>query len=269
MVFFDSSFRCSSLGEILILGVYQTFITVVFVQRCSVYLWNSSVDFRTRQTTCDWSTFVNFLSKSERSKNVLMFLLFDFHLRFQLTKSNVNDDDDEEEHFHDVLSDEDEQTPQQVPQVSSWDHKTLNKSKENHTYQYDLYKRNPLFCGADYTCLHELVFLRNHSHPTVALFAENLLHGKSIEYEGNPLVDFNSMRFFDRFIYKNPKKQIAKHGKSMVFFSSFSDQIFVSIRKTSTKISSCCWSIVFAERSESSGRRQYRIHEIESGKHSG
>jgi len=133
----------------------------------------------------------------------------------ELTKSNTNDDDDddEEEHFRDVLSDDDEQTPQQVPQVSSWDHKTLNKSKENHTYQYDLYKRNPLFCGADYTCLHELVFLRNHCHPTVALFAENLLQGKSTEYEGNPLVDFNSMRFFDRFIYKNPKKQIAKHEK--------------------------------------------------------
>jgi hypothetical protein len=36
---------------------------------------------------------------------------------------------------------------------------------------------------------------------------------KSIEYNGNPLIDFNSMRFFDRFIYKNPKKQIDKHGK--------------------------------------------------------
>lgn len=68
-----------------------------------------------------------------------------------------------------------------------------------------------MFCGADFTCLHELVFLKNHSHPTVALFAENLLQGKPIEYDGNPLIDFNSMRFFDRFIYKNPKKQIAKH----------------------------------------------------------
>jgi hypothetical protein len=38
--------------------------------------------------------------------------------------------------------------------------------------------------------------------------------GESIDYNGNPLVDFNSMRFFDRFVYKNPKKQIAKHGKS-------------------------------------------------------
>ncbi|CAF4007845.1 unnamed protein product, partial [Rotaria magnacalcarata] len=35
--------------------------------------------------------------------------------------------------------------------------------------------------------------------------------GKSIDYNGNPLVDFNSMRFFDRFVYKNPKKQITKH----------------------------------------------------------
>jgi hypothetical protein len=32
-----------------------------------------------------------------------------------------------------------------------------------------------LYCGADLTCVHELLFLKHHSHPTVALFAQNLL----------------------------------------------------------------------------------------------
>ncbi|CAF3169610.1 unnamed protein product [Rotaria socialis] len=121
------------------------------------------------------------------------------------------DDDDEEEHFHDVVTEEDNQPLQIVPQVCSWDHKNLNKKTHNHATHYDIHKRNPLYCGSDYTCLHELMFLKNHAHPTVALFAQNIFDGKSIDYNGNPLVDFNSMRFFDRFVYKNPKKQITKH----------------------------------------------------------
>ncbi|CAF4515606.1 unnamed protein product, partial [Rotaria sp. Silwood2] len=127
-----------------------------------------------------------------------------------LKNDKTMEDDDEEEHFHDVIN-VDDQPSQIVPEVSSWNHQNLNKTNQNHLNHYDIYKRNPLYCGSDYTCLHELIFLKNHSHPTVALFAQNLFDGKPIDYNGNPLVDFNSMRFFDRFIYKNPKKQITKH----------------------------------------------------------
>jgi hypothetical protein len=73
------------------------------------------------------------------------------------------------------VSNEDDQPLQMVPEVSSWNHKNLNKSNENHMNHYDIFKRNPLYCGSEYTCLHELIFLKNHSHPTVALFAQNLL----------------------------------------------------------------------------------------------
>lgn len=83
------------------------------------------------------------------------------------------EDDDEEEHFHDVISEQD-QPLQIVPQISSWDHKNLNKKSQNYTIQYDIHKRNPLYCGSDYTCFHELLFLKNHSHPTIALFAQNI-----------------------------------------------------------------------------------------------
>ena len=94
------------------------------------------------------------------------------------SSSKTDDDDDEEEHFHDVAS-EDDQPSQTVPEISSWDHKNLNKSKENHSDHYDIFKRNPLYCGSEYTCVHELIFLKNHSHPTVALFARNLLDVRS------------------------------------------------------------------------------------------
>jgi hypothetical protein len=88
--------------------------------------------------------------------------------------STKNDEDDEEEHFRDVIN-EDEQPLQMVPEVSSWDHKNLNKSHENYNNHYDIFKRNPLYCGSEYTCLHELLLLKNHSHPSVALFSQNLL----------------------------------------------------------------------------------------------
>merc|ERR1712106_341589 len=38
------------------------------------------------------------------------------------------------------------------------------------------------------------------------MFASNLLSGKYIDYTGDPLQDFTTMRFLDRFVYRNPKK---------------------------------------------------------------
>ena len=97
-----------------------------------------------------------------------------FSQKPNLISKNDDDDDEEEEHFHDVVN-EDDQPLQMVPEISSWDHKSLNKSNENYNNHYDIFKRNPLYCGSEYTCLHELLFLKNHSHPTVALFTQNLL----------------------------------------------------------------------------------------------
>jgi ribosome biogenesis protein MAK21 len=109
----------------------------------------------------------------KRHPNGARLLLFSQKPSFSAKKS-TDDDDDEEEHFHDVPN-EDDQPLQTVPEISSWDHKNLNKINENRMDHYDIYKRNPLYCGSEYTCLHELIFLKNHSHPTVALFAQNLL----------------------------------------------------------------------------------------------
>ncbi|CAF1015084.1 unnamed protein product [Adineta steineri] len=149
------------------------------------------------------------VKRHSNGQTLLLFSQKSSFINEKLTE-NGGDDDDEEEHFHDVVP-EDEQPLQIVPEVSSWDHKKINKTNQTYLSHYDMFKRNPLYCGSEYTCLHELLFLKNHSHPSVALFAQNIFDGKPIEYNGNPLIDFNSMRFFDRFVYKNPKKQIAKH----------------------------------------------------------
>lgn len=47
--------------------------------------------------------------------------------------------------------------------------------------------------------------LSQHAHPTVRLWAEKLLSGDLISYNGDPLLDFGVGNFLDRIAYKNPK----------------------------------------------------------------
>lgn len=72
---------------------------------------------------------------------------------------------------------------------------------------YDMTARNPLFCNPQKSAgLWELHFLMNHQHPSVALFARNVVDGKAIEYDGDVLNDFSTKSFLDRFVMRNAKK---------------------------------------------------------------
>ena len=90
--------------------------------------------------------------------------------------------------------------------LTSWVHRIGDKEKK----MYDPFQRNPIYCGAEHAIFWELEKIRSHFHPSVKLFASNLLDGKSIDYSGDPLLDFAFMRFLDRFVYKNPKKSSNK-----------------------------------------------------------
>lgn len=90
--------------------------------------------------------------------------------------------------------------------LSSWVH-CLNAGPATvKCTTYDPFQRNPLHCGADYSSLWELLYLKAHYHPSVSLFATKLITGESVNYSGDPLQDFTLMRFLDRFVYRNPKK---------------------------------------------------------------
>ncbi|OWF52318.1 CCAAT/enhancer-binding protein zeta-like [Mizuhopecten yessoensis] len=123
-----------------------------------------------------------------------------------------NEDDDEDEHFTDLPApDEDvvvmkHEEPEDVKPVihSSWIHKSIN---QGHCQFYDPFVRNPLHCRAEQECMWELEKLATHFHPTVSLFAQTLLKGEPITYGGDPLRDFTTIRFLERFVYKNPKQQ--------------------------------------------------------------
>ena len=140
-------------------------------------------------------------------------------------------DDDEEEHYEDVkeeeegtsdsasLKEEEENKVQPTKnKTGSWVHKRNIKSGSSHrrTAGYDPHHRNPAFCGAEHSVLWELNTLSSHVHPTVSLFARNILDGTPIVYQGDPLQDFTLIRFLDRFVFRNPKKDPLKGRPSTV-----------------------------------------------------
>uniref|UniRef100_A0A0N4UPK5 CBF domain-containing protein n=1 Tax=Dracunculus medinensis TaxID=318479 RepID=A0A0N4UPK5_DRAME len=77
----------------------------------------------------------------------------------------------------------------------------------NDTIIYDPYSRNPVYASADRSVAAELLLLAKHYHPSIAIFASNLMARLRIRYDGDPLMNFTSMQFLDRFVYKNPRKK--------------------------------------------------------------
>ena len=72
---------------------------------------------------------------------------------------------------------------------------------------YNPLSAKPLHCHADNSCAWELTLLAEHNHPTVSLFAKQLLKLSWIEYGGDPLLDFSLASFLDRWAYKKPKQK--------------------------------------------------------------
>lgn len=149
--------------------------------------------------------------------------------------ADADDDDDDDEKYDDIPEDDENEhimseniNNEKLPSndnipvkncentASSWIHRanldrphksvTDNHSKSIDYNQYDPYARNPLYAGADKACIWELIPLSTHFHPSVALFASNILSGQRISYSGDPLQDFTLSRFLNRFVYRNPKK---------------------------------------------------------------
>ncbi|KAG8224282.1 hypothetical protein J437_LFUL005088 [Ladona fulva] len=96
-------------------------------------------------------------------------------------------------------------------EATSWVHRSklsLNErlKAKNLENGYDPNQRNPLY-AVDSSCTYsELIRLSQHYHPTIALFAQKIANGESIDYSGDPLQDFALLRFLNRFAFKNPKK---------------------------------------------------------------
>jgi len=163
------------------------------------------------------------------------------------------EDDDDEEHFVDAPDDDgvkseeefsDETSPpsddkksdnesnknktEETDNVESSDIKTSEKSdtnvqsswtfisKDNKTSSYNINHRNPLYAGGELTCAWDIIPLISYFHPSLQHFVQDLLKGEEIKYKGDPLQDFTLIRFLDRFMYRNPKKNEIEHGSSIM-----------------------------------------------------
>ena len=96
----------------------------------------------------------------------------------------------------------------------------LDEEEENESggvasTSYDKFKRDPQYSNAQHSCLWELIPFTKHYHPSVSIQANQLLNGQVVKT--SPDLNLNTlMHFLDRFVYKNPKKDIKPKGASLM-----------------------------------------------------
>jgi ribosome biogenesis protein MAK21 len=116
-------------------------------------------------------------------------------------------DEDEEERFVDVPEDGEDHENGDTNGISD------NISKDQ---LYDAKKRDPLYANADRSCLWELLPFQAHFHPSVALFAQQLLLQGKMPPKPDPTLH-TLMHFLDRFVYRNAKtKSAGMRGTSIM-----------------------------------------------------
>ncbi|KAL1914740.1 uncharacterized protein VTP21DRAFT_7998 [Calcarisporiella thermophila] len=122
------------------------------------------------------------------------------------------EEDDEEEHFVDA-PDEDEDIPvsdKPKPTKKAEAEEKKNEDKD----KYDGRKRDPLYSNANRTCLWELIPFTSHFHPTVSLYAKQLI--ENVPIQSKPDLHIHTLaHFLDRFVYRNPKKPNTKGASIM------------------------------------------------------
>ncbi|KAJ8970201.1 hypothetical protein NQ314_001348 [Rhamnusium bicolor] len=86
----------------------------------------------------------------------------------------------------------------------SWYHcqNKIKKEKVHMVTKYNPQGRNPLYGGGEFCAYTELYKLKDHFHPTVSLYAANILSGATIKYSGDPLKDFTLIRFLDSYLQR-------------------------------------------------------------------
>ncbi|KAK3906819.1 ribosome biogenesis protein MAK21 [Staphylotrichum tortipilum] len=88
-------------------------------------------------------------------------------------------------------------------------------SIQQHAVTYDGRKRDPEHSNAHKSCLWELVPLFAHYHPSVCVFAGNLL-ARQKALPKPDLANHTLMHFLDKFVYRNPKAEESKRGGSIM-----------------------------------------------------
>ncbi|CAG8702270.1 24301_t:CDS:2, partial [Gigaspora rosea] len=114
--------------------------------------------------------------------------------------------------------------------------KHSQSSSQINSRKYDGRKRDPQYSNADKTCIWELTVFTNHFHPTVALYAKQLLENISIDPP--PELHHHTLsHFLDRFVYRNPKKTDRIKGGNPLLQPTVASEPGMVIMKKGTGIS--------------------------------
>ena len=89
----------------------------------------------------------------------------------------------------------------------------LENSQEVRSDTYSVSSRNPLYACADKLAMWEFDLLNKNYHPSVNQFVVSILDTGAVSYSGDPFTDFTQMKFLDKFVFKNPKKNVRALNK--------------------------------------------------------
>jgi ribosome biogenesis protein MAK21 len=85
---------------------------------------------------------------------------------------------------------------------------TPSENKPQVTFAYDPRSHKPDESGADKSCLWEVLALKDYFHPSAQSFSQHLVNrDRDFNYTGNPLDEFSTTHFLDKFMYKPPKEK--------------------------------------------------------------
>ncbi|KAK5652618.1 hypothetical protein OQA88_10379 [Cercophora sp. LCS_1] len=98
---------------------------------------------------------------------------------------------------------------------------------------YDGRKRNPEHSNAHRSCLWEIAPFLKHFHPSVSVFAANLLQRQK-SLPKPDLENHTLMHFLDKFVYRNPKATDTKRGGSIMQPVLASDTAHVLVSSKAT-----------------------------------
>ncbi|KAK3301193.1 CBF/Mak21 family-domain-containing protein [Chaetomium fimeti] len=140
----------------------------------------------------------------------ILFLIFELRTTFPdlhtLLDEPEDNEDDGEEVYHDVRED--------TPEVEAASQAPPESGTQS-TAVYDGRKRNPEHSNAHRSCLWELIPFLHHFHPSVSVFADNLITRQKALPRPD-LANHTLMHFLDKFVYRNPKAEESKRGGSIM-----------------------------------------------------
>ncbi|KLU89325.1 ribosome biogenesis protein MAK21 [Magnaporthiopsis poae ATCC 64411] len=136
----------------------------------------------------------------------ILYLVAELEGTFPDLKTLLTDPEDNEDDEEEVYKDAD---------AVDQDKPAAKVDARKNTARYDPRKRNPEFSNAHRSCLWELVPYFSHYHPSVVVFANNLLvRQKSLPKP--ELANHTLIQFLDKFVYRNAKATETKRGGSIM-----------------------------------------------------